>query len=163
MFLRNAGTEFKVMQDLPRRSWLRACSGSVDTSERTACFENASIGSMLWNRFHICKSFQSCWIRSCYTPPGLLATFASRCGSRGLGVGGQVATRIARGRIARGQIARGEVRLYKFAAPDKTLNKKRLALVLTRNSAIAYLSTVTVAPVTSPIRGELPDSSHNQA
>jgi mRNA interferase MazF len=52
------------------------------------------------------------------------------------------------GRIARG-IARGEVRLYQFAAPDK----KRPALVLTRNSAIAYLSTVTVAPVTSTIRG----------
>ena len=31
--------------------------------------------------------------------------------------------------------------------------KKRPALVLTRNSAIAYLSTVTVAPVTSTIRG----------
>ena len=57
--------------------------------------------------------------------------------------------RIARGQIARGQIARGEVRLYQFAAPDK----KRPALVLTRNSAIAYLSTVTVAPVTSTIRG----------
>jgi mRNA interferase MazF len=36
-----------------------------------------------------------------------------------------------------------------FAAPDK----KRPALVLTRDSAIAYLSTVTVAPVTSTIRG----------
>jgi mRNA interferase MazF len=52
-----------------------------------------------------------------------------------------------------GGIARGEVRLYQFAAPDKTLGKKRPALVLTRNSAIAYLSTVTVAPVTSTIRG----------
>ena len=30
---------------------------------------------------------------------------------------------------------------------------QRPALVLTRNSAIAYLSTVTVAPVTSTIRG----------
>ena len=47
-----------------------------------------------------------------------------------------------------GRIARGEVRLYQFAAPDK----KRPALVLTRDSAIAYLSTVTVAPVTSTIR-----------
>ena len=55
------------------------------------------------------------------------------------------------GRIAQGQIARGDVRLYQFAAGDK--NKKRPALVLTRNSAIAYLSTVTVAPVTSTIRG----------
>ena len=52
-------------------------------------------------------------------------------------------------RIARGRIARGEVRLYQFAAPDK----KRPALVLTRNSAIAYLSTVTLAPITSAIRG----------
>ena len=57
------------------------------------------------------------------------------------------------GRIARGQIARGEVRLYQFAAGDKTNDKTRPALVLTRNSAIAYLSTVTVAPVTSTIRG----------
>ncbi len=52
-----------------------------------------------------------------------------------------------------GRIARGDVRLYHFAPPDKTLAKKRPALVLTRNSAIAYLSTVTVAPVTSTIRG----------
>ncbi len=47
------------------------------------------------------------------------------------------------------RIARGDVRLYEFAAPDK----KRPVLVLTRNSAIAYLSTVTVAPVTTTIRG----------
>jgi len=46
-------------------------------------------------------------------------------------------------------IARGDVRLYQFAAPDK----KRPVLVLTRNSAIAYLGTVTVAPITSTIRG----------
>ena len=57
------------------------------------------------------------------------------------------------GRIARGQIARGEVRLYQFAAGDKTNDKTQPALVLTRNSAIGYLSTVTVAPVTSTIRG----------
>jgi len=50
-----------------------------------------------------------------------------------------------------GRIARGEVRLYQFAAPDK--KRPALALVLTRNSAIAYLSTVTVAPITSAIRG----------
>jgi mRNA interferase MazF len=56
------------------------------------------------------------------------------------------------GRIARGQIARGEVRLYQFTAPDKNL-RNGPALVLTRNSAIAYLSTVTVAPITSTIRG----------
>ena len=47
-----------------------------------------------------------------------------------------------------GRIARGDVRLYQFASPDK----KRPVLVLTRDSAIAYLSTVTVAPVTSTIR-----------
>jgi mRNA interferase MazF len=52
-----------------------------------------------------------------------------------------------------GRIARGEVRLYQFAAGAKTNDKKRPALVLTRDSAIAYLSTVTVAPVTSAIRG----------
>jgi mRNA interferase MazF len=57
------------------------------------------------------------------------------------------------GRIARGEIVRGDIRLYQFAAPDKTPRKKRPALVLTRDSAIAYLSTVTVAPVTSTIRG----------
>ncbi len=48
-----------------------------------------------------------------------------------------------------GKITRGEVRLYEFAAPDK----KRPVLVLTRDSALMYLSTVTVAPVTSTIRG----------
>ena len=47
-----------------------------------------------------------------------------------------------------GRIARGDVRLYRFAAPDK----QRPVVVLTRNSAIAYLSTVTVAPITSAIR-----------
>lgn len=48
-----------------------------------------------------------------------------------------------------GRIARGDVRIYSFAPPDK----KRPVLVLTRNSAITYLSTVTVAPITSTIRG----------
>ena len=57
------------------------------------------------------------------------------------------------GRIVRGKIARGEVPPYQFAAGAKTNDKKRPALVLTRNSAIAYLSTVTVAPVTFTIRG----------
>ena len=47
------------------------------------------------------------------------------------------------------RIARGDVRLYNFAPPDK----KRPVVVLTRDSAIAYLSTVTVAPITSAIRG----------
>jgi mRNA interferase MazF len=48
-----------------------------------------------------------------------------------------------------GRVARGEIRLYNFAQPDK----KRPVVVLTRDSAIAYLSTVTVAPITSTIRG----------
>src|SRR5882762_3574452 len=48
--------------------------------------------------------------------------------------------------------------LHSYAAsrlesPGKSPAKKRPALVLTRNSAIAYLSTVTVAPITSTIRG----------
>jgi mRNA interferase MazF len=48
-----------------------------------------------------------------------------------------------------GGIARGDVRLYAFAPPDK----KRPVVVLTRDSAVGYLSTVTVAPITSTIRG----------
>ena len=48
-----------------------------------------------------------------------------------------------------GGIGRGDVRLYRFARPDK----QRPVVVLTRESAIGYLSTVTVAPVTSAIRG----------
>lgn len=48
-----------------------------------------------------------------------------------------------------GRIARGDIRLYKFAPPDK----KRPVVVLTRESALAYLSTVTAAPITSTIRG----------
>ena len=48
-----------------------------------------------------------------------------------------------------GKIARGDVRLYDLPRPDK----KRPVVVLTRDSALAYLSTVTVAPITSTIRG----------
>jgi mRNA interferase MazF len=48
-----------------------------------------------------------------------------------------------------GAITRGEVRLYRFPRPDK----ERPVVVLTRQSAIAYLSAVTVAPITSTIRG----------
>ena len=61
-------------------------------------------------------------------------------------------------------IARGDIRLYQFASPDKTPDKKRPVLVLTRDSAIPYLSTVTVAPVTSTRRGvpsEVPLDEHN--
>ncbi len=43
---------------------------------------------------------------------------------------------------------RGEIRWYKFLKPDK----KRPVLILTRDSIIAYLGEVTVAPVTSTIR-----------
>jgi len=46
-------------------------------------------------------------------------------------------------------ISRGDVRLYEFAPPDK----KRPVVVLTRDSAVSYLSTVTVAPITTAIRG----------
>ena len=48
-----------------------------------------------------------------------------------------------------GGIARGDVRVYQFASPDK----KRPVVVLTRDSAIGYLPTVTVAPITSTIHG----------
>jgi mRNA interferase MazF len=48
-----------------------------------------------------------------------------------------------------GGITRGDIRLYRFASPDK----KRPVVVLTRDSAISYLSTVSVAPITSTIRG----------
>jgi len=43
---------------------------------------------------------------------------------------------------------RGEIRWYKFARPDK----KRPVLVLTRDSVLAYLGEVTVAPITSIVR-----------
>ena len=39
--------------------------------------------------------------------------------------------------------------MYRFAAPDK----QRPVVVLTRESALTYLSTATVAPITSTIRG----------
>lgn len=48
-----------------------------------------------------------------------------------------------------GRLARGEVRLFRFPAPDK----QRPVLILTRGSALEYLSRVTVAPITSTVRG----------
>ncbi len=48
-----------------------------------------------------------------------------------------------------GAIARGDIRLYQFAPPDK----QRPVVVLTRESAVPYLSSVAVAPITSTIRG----------
>jgi len=47
------------------------------------------------------------------------------------------------------RIARGDIRLYRFAPPDKS----RPVVILTRDSAIPYLATVTVAPITSTMRG----------
>ena len=47
-----------------------------------------------------------------------------------------------------GRIERGDIRLYRFPAPDKP----RPVLVLTRPSALSYLSRVTIAPITSAIR-----------
>ena len=46
-------------------------------------------------------------------------------------------------------IVRGEVRLCQFAPPDK----KRPVVVLTRSYSISLLSTVTIAPITSTVRG----------
>ena len=48
-----------------------------------------------------------------------------------------------------GTVERGEVRLYRFREPDKA----RPVLVLTRTNAARYLNGVTVAPITSTIRG----------
>jgi mRNA interferase MazF len=48
-----------------------------------------------------------------------------------------------------GGIARGEVRLYAYPPPDK----RRPVVVLTRDSSLAVLSTATIAPITSTIRG----------
>jgi mRNA interferase MazF len=48
-----------------------------------------------------------------------------------------------------GKVARGDIRLFRFPEPDK----QRPVLVLTSNSIIDRLSRITVAPVTSTIRG----------
>ncbi|MGQ9492041.1 MAG: type II toxin-antitoxin system PemK/MazF family toxin [Anaerolineae bacterium] len=44
---------------------------------------------------------------------------------------------------------RGEIRWYIFAPPDQ----RRPVLILTRNSAVGLLNSVTVAPITSTMRG----------
>lgn len=44
---------------------------------------------------------------------------------------------------------RGEVRWYEFQPPDK----RRPILILTRDSIIPYLNEITVATITSTIRG----------
>jgi mRNA interferase MazF len=46
-------------------------------------------------------------------------------------------------------IIRGEIRLCRFPSPDKA----RPVVILTRNSVIDRLGNVTVAPITSTIRG----------
>jgi mRNA interferase MazF len=46
-------------------------------------------------------------------------------------------------------VRQGDVYWYKFRAPDK----RRPVLVLTRDSAISYLTGITVAPITTTIRG----------
>jgi mRNA interferase MazF len=48
-----------------------------------------------------------------------------------------------------GRLSRGDVCFFRFAPPYK----QRPVLVLTRESPIAHLATVTVAPTTSTIRG----------
>ena len=48
-----------------------------------------------------------------------------------------------------GTLSRGDDRLCVFAPPDK----QRPVLILTRESAVGHLATVTVAPITSTIRG----------
>jgi mRNA interferase MazF len=45
-------------------------------------------------------------------------------------------------------VNRGDVCWYTFKAPDK----KRPVLILTRDSAVAVLHSVTVAPITSTVR-----------
>ena len=50
---------------------------------------------------------------------------------------------------------RGEVRWVVFEHPDK----RRPAVILTRDSAIGYLSNVTVAPITTTIR-QTPSAVH---
>ena len=44
---------------------------------------------------------------------------------------------------------RGEIRWYEFQPPDK----RRPVLILTRTSVIPFLNEVTVAPITTTIRG----------
>jgi mRNA interferase MazF len=44
---------------------------------------------------------------------------------------------------------RGEVRWYEFSPPDK----RHPVLILTRDSVMPYLNELTIAPITSTIRG----------
>ena len=56
-------------------------------------------------------------------------------------------------------LSRGDVRLCRFPPPDK----QRPVLVLTRASAIGHLATVTVAPITTTIRGLSTEVPVNEA
>ena len=47
-----------------------------------------------------------------------------------------------------GRLNRGDVHLCRFASPDK----QRPVVILTRDSAVGHLSTVTVAPISSTMR-----------
>jgi len=138
----------------------RSLDGAASRAETRASLGQPPVKCSVWSRFHIWKSFKSCWIKSCYTPPTKPRSAlgetgphwcATLCGNifagsncepaksataratreireptRKRGVG----NRRPRGRknrawpIVPGQIARGEVRLYQFAAPGKTSDKK---------------------------------------
>ena len=50
---------------------------------------------------------------------------------------------------------RGDVRWYKFDHPDK----RRPVVILTRDSALAFLGEVTVAPITTTVR-DIPTEVH---
>jgi mRNA interferase MazF len=45
-------------------------------------------------------------------------------------------------------VRRGEVRWYSFKLPDK----RRPVLILTRNTALGFLTSVSVAPITRTVR-----------
>ena len=47
------------------------------------------------------------------------------------------------------RLVRGDVHLVRFGAPDK----ERPALILTRETSLGRLTQITVAPITSTIRG----------
>jgi mRNA interferase MazF len=47
------------------------------------------------------------------------------------------------------QVAQGEIWMFSFPRPDK----RRPVLILTRSEVIEHMESVTVAPITSTIRG----------
>jgi mRNA interferase MazF len=48
-----------------------------------------------------------------------------------------------------GRLNRGDVHLFQFGKPDK----QRPVVILTRDGVLGHLSTATIAPMTSSIRG----------